>query len=118
MTDSTLEFFEEYRTKVAEIQELSTQLSIIRCSAETKMNELTVLENEVQSMKRLITTMIDHGWDPVEAKLKTTDSDRTKSLWVGSLDSKFYTIPTLTTGMLSMNTTPSIGTNSSGLSVK
>jgi len=39
------------------------------------------LSKELESMQRIMTCMIEKGYDPVEAKLITEESERVKSFW-------------------------------------
>ena len=79
--DPTLEYFEEYRNKISAVAELQTEIDLLKNRIGELRKNSTSLSREIEGMRRIITVMIDHGMDPVEAKLRTDPSDRMDSLW-------------------------------------
>lgn len=79
--DPSLDYFEQYREKKKQLAELTNEHRDLRTILDQKRAEARVLENEISSMKRIITTMIDHGVDHVEAKLMNDPSDLKDSMW-------------------------------------
>ena len=79
--DPTLEYFEEYRNKISAVAELQTEIDLLKNRIGELRKNSTSLSREIEGMRRIITVMIDHGMDPVEAKLRTDPSDRMDSMW-------------------------------------
>jgi predicted RNase H-like nuclease (RuvC/YqgF family) len=79
--DPSLDYFEEYREKLREIKSLEKQISDLHAQMHSKRSMVNTLSSEIESMRRIITVMIDRGMDPVEAKLKTDDEEREANLW-------------------------------------
>lgn len=82
----TLDYFEEYRKKKRELESLADEHQRIKTVADEIRTKARNLEEEIASMKRIMTLMIDNGIDPVEAKLKTEPSSLVDSFW----DSRIY----------------------------
>lgn len=111
MTDPTLEFFEQYRSKKLEIENLKSQLRILDDDAQRLRQNIRNINEEVESMRKIITTMIDNGWDPVEAKLRTEETDRQFSFWSAlTEDSNMISSITLQSAMAS-SISPMIGSS-------
>jgi hypothetical protein len=81
MSNATLDYFEEYRGKIAELHRLSQQLEIIKQDHHKKLSDITTISDEIYGMKQIISVMIDNGWDPVEAKLRIEGESRQNTLW-------------------------------------
>lgn len=84
MTEKSMseKFFEEYRQTKSLIKELSNQIHENKKIHEELIKKRERAMSEVGSMRRIITTMIDNGWDPVEAKLKMDSNDQfNPSMW-------------------------------------
>lgn len=90
--DPTMDYFEKYRSKKKEMANLGSEISDLRNLIDRKKTEANSLAVEIRSMRRIITTMIDEGMDPVEVKMRNDLSDLTQSLW----DYEDDTIQTLT----------------------
>jgi len=102
MTDPTLEFFEQYRSKKIEIENLKSQLRVLDEDAQRLRHNIRTMNEEVESMRKIITTMVDNGWDPVEAKLRTEETDRQFSFWTAlTEDSNMISSITLQSAMAS-----------------
>jgi hypothetical protein len=52
------------------------------------------VENEIQEMRQVITTMIDEGVDPVEAKLR--NSQRRETIWENTKSEKVFGLSSIT----------------------
>ena len=76
MSNATLEYFEEYRQKIAEAEKLTKREKELRREAEKVNRHLSQIREDIANMQRLIAVMIDNDWDPVEAKLKTESEER------------------------------------------
>ena len=83
--DSTLEYFEQYRQKRMELERLKKSYTSILGQMDDIRKKSDKLSNEISSMQSIITYMIDHGMDPVEAKLKTESYERVVNLWSESM---------------------------------
>jgi hypothetical protein len=81
MSNSTLEYFKEYREKLAAINQIRAAIQEHEKAHAKFSIELMDLQHEIVSMQKIITVMIDKGWDPVEAKLRTENKERHNSLW-------------------------------------
>lgn len=79
--DPTLDYFEEYRAKKRELDALADEYARLKNIAEKTRIKARNLEQEISSMKRIMTIMIDDGIDPVEAKLKNDPSTLVDSIW-------------------------------------
>jgi acetyl-CoA carboxylase carboxyltransferase component len=91
-TPATLEYFDEYRQKIAQLDELRSQEEKHRLEIEKLRKNHRKLQEELESMRKIITVMIDKGMDPVEAKLVTTDEDRKSSYWTDNMITNTGTI--------------------------
>jgi hypothetical protein len=81
MSETTLKYFEEYRSKIKYIKQCTAELSDLERQVEKKRGDIWTLTEEVRGMQRIITMMIDNDMDPVEVKLITEPNDRNKSFW-------------------------------------
>ena len=81
MSNATLEYFEEYRQKIAEADRLYKRERELRREAEQIQQHRQQIKEDLANMGRLITAMIENDWDPVEAKLKTESGERQRSFW-------------------------------------
>ena len=81
MSNATLEYFEEYRQKIAEADRLYKRERELRREAEQIQQHRQQIREDIANMGRLITAMIENDWDPVEAKLKTESEERQRSFW-------------------------------------
>lgn len=68
-----LDYFEEYRQKKQQKNDLSNRLSVASQTAKNLQNDIQEINNEIATMQRIITAMIEHGCDPVEAKMRIND---------------------------------------------
>jgi hypothetical protein len=73
-----LEYFREYRKKRQELKDLKDKLESANLVIKSLNETISSVTSEVFSMQHIITTMIDTGCDPVEAKLKYENND---SIW-------------------------------------
>lgn len=72
------EYFQKYRRLIARSEELKRQQDELetqfRDSREIISNRMRQCHDELSAMRRVITAMLDNGWDPVEAQLKLDES--------------------------------------------
>lgn len=68
-----LDYFEEYRQKKQQKNDLSNRLSVASQTAKNLQNDIQEINDEIATMQRIITAMIEHGCDPVEAKMRLDD---------------------------------------------
>lgn len=108
MSNATLDFFEEYRAKVAETGRIKTQIHNLERETLKRNLDLRELQQEVVAMQKIITLMVDKGWDPVEAKLRTDESDRQRSFWPGMNDMFDDGKSTLSIALSPIHTTASV----------
>ena len=78
-------YFEQYRKRVVELDETVKQHDSLNDQFNQMMSDCVdqrnYLKREIDAMRNIITYMLDHGCDPVEAKL-TLDYDNKKDhLW-------------------------------------
>lgn len=79
--DPTLDYFEEYRRKLNQLAEIEVErIALHKQMIELKDRRLS-LDTELSNMRKIITSMITTGADPVEAKLKIDMNDGTPTLW-------------------------------------
>lgn len=81
MSNATLDYFEEYRDKIAELYRLNQQLEILEQEQQKKLSNIRVISGEIEGMRKIISIMIDKGWDPVGAKLRIEGDHRQNTLW-------------------------------------
>jgi hypothetical protein len=81
MTHTILDYFAEYRQKIAESNNLIEKERELYREAEQVRTMKNQLQLELTGMEKLITIMITNDWDPVEAKLKTTSDELHTSFW-------------------------------------
>lgn len=63
------QFFEEYRQKRAELADLRDKLKESEKATTAIRNRMMATDAEISTMRRIITSMIDEGYDPMQAKL-------------------------------------------------
>jgi hypothetical protein len=78
---SSEQYFEEYRNNVKRRKALQKEISASRKKTESLHEEANQLSKEISAMQRIITQMIDNGWDPVETKLRVNSEDWVSSFW-------------------------------------
>lgn len=74
------DYFEEYRRKKAAHVVLESQIRELEGEMMAKRIEMSDLRSELETMRKIITAIIDQGIDPTEARLRGTD-DINDSLW-------------------------------------
>lgn len=79
--DAMLDYFELYRQKKKEHQDIVEEIARMRNAMEKQKSESQKLASEIRSMKKIITTMIDQDMDPVEVKLRNDIPSMLDSLW-------------------------------------
>jgi hypothetical protein len=78
---SSEQYFEEYRNNVKRRKALQEEISASRKKTESLQEEANQLSKEIYAMKRIITQMIDNGWDTVETKLRGDSEAWASTLW-------------------------------------
>lgn len=68
-----LDYFEEYRQKKQQKIDLSNRLSVASQTVKNLQNDIQEINDEIATMQRIITAMIEHGCDPVEAKMRLNE---------------------------------------------
>lgn len=83
MSDINNIYLEKYRRRLADLDEIEQENKAVRERYDRELIEIGErrmrVSNEIDEMRRIITTMIDTGCDPVEAKLK--NDGEMKSIW-------------------------------------
>ncbi len=102
MSDPTLDYFESYRKKLKELQDVEIENHNIRQAMDENRAKGIKIQHEINSMRKTITVMIEHGVDPVMAKLKTTEDDHVISIW-DTLGNEYDVITTIDTMSGSLN---------------
>jgi len=78
-------YFEQYRKKVGELDETVKRHDSLNYQFNQMMSdcieERTYLKREIDAMRNIITYMLDHGCDPVEAKLTLDHDNKKEHLW-------------------------------------
>ena len=78
-------YFEQYRKKVDELDETVKQHERVSEEFNQMMEDCieqrNYLKRELDAMRNIITYMLDHGCDPVEAKLTLDDDNKKEHLW-------------------------------------
>ena len=95
-------YFEQYRKKVDELDETVKQHERVSEEFNQMMEDCieqrNYLKRELDAMRNIITYMLDHGLDPVEAKLTLDHDNKKDHLWkTDGFDREMY-------GSLSVNT--------------
>jgi hypothetical protein len=67
------EYFEQYRSKKASLAAMKDQLTDLECAVSDKKNQIANLKTELESMRKIITAMIEQGVDPTEVRLRGTE---------------------------------------------
>jgi hypothetical protein len=80
LNDVSLEYFEEYRRKKQQELQMSESLSDAHELVHKLTREINDVKTEISNMQKIIATMIDHGVDPVEAKMRI-DELASVDLW-------------------------------------
>lgn len=76
------QYFEQYRQTKGRIKELRRELKASQERSIEIQDKCDKLSAEIYAMQRIITLMVDNGWDPVETKLKMdTDKIMDHTLW-------------------------------------
>jgi len=81
MSTDILNYFEEYREKKKEQAEYRSKRDSLMKEQQLIDSKIIDLDND--AMQGIITTMIEQGIDPTEAKLKTEAKDRS-NIWYTS----------------------------------
>lgn len=110
MTEEILFYFELYRKKIQELEEIRIIDQKLRDDIIDAQQKNYSLSIEIDQMQRLITYMIDNDIDPVEAKLKTDDIDRQKNYWYKARDSQTASGIGVSGSLLPSAAPPSLGT--------
>ena len=78
-------YFEQYRKKIGELDETVKQHDRLNEQFNQMMSDCVeqrnYLKREIDAMRNIITHMLDHGCDPVEAKLTLDYDNKKKHLW-------------------------------------
>ena len=83
MIKETLDYFEEYREKKKEVEEYRDQKAVLLKEQRALESKIQDLDKELIAMQGIITTMIEKGIDPTEAKLSTDAAER-NNIWKNS----------------------------------
>lgn len=98
MKDISDSYLDRYRRKLADIESIDSEVREIRKRYEKELSDIssrrTRVENEIQEMRQVITTMIDQGVDPVEAKLR--NSQRRETIWENTKSEKVFGLSSIT----------------------
>lgn len=68
-----LDYFEEYRRKKQQRDRLTQSLTSASETVKNLRKDMEDISNEISCMQRIITAMIEHDCDPVEAKMRIND---------------------------------------------
>lgn len=87
MKDISDSYFNRYRRKLSDLNSIDKEIDQVRQKYDKELSDISDrrmrTSNEISEMRRVITTMIDHGIDPVEAKLRNENNE---TIWGGSTD--------------------------------
>ena len=79
------DYFEQYRKRVIELDETVKHHDRLNEQFNQMMSDCieqrTYLKREIDAMRNIITYMLDHGCDPVEAKLTLDHDNKKDHLW-------------------------------------
>lgn len=83
MRDISDSYIDRYRRRLADLDAIEQETRSVREKYDRELMEIGErrmrVSNEIAEMRRIITTMIDTGCDPVEAKLK--NDGMKQSIW-------------------------------------
>jgi len=74
-------FFEKYRLKLKEAEEMSNELKKAESKVSSMRKDISSIYSEISAMRSIITDMIDNGWDPVETQLKRDTTNIKTTFW-------------------------------------
>lgn len=98
MKDISDSYLDRYRRKLADLNDIENETQLIRQKYDKELTDVayrrTRVTNEINEMRQVITTMIDHGIDPVEAKLRNEQQQDT--MWSVSVASNNWDLNGLT----------------------
>lgn len=81
MKDINTTYLERYRRRLADLNAVEQEIQSIRERYDKELSDIASrklrVTNEIAEMRKIITTMVDHGVDPVEAKLRNENSRNT-----------------------------------------
>lgn len=84
MTDISDRYLDRYRRRLSDLESVDKELKDLRNEYDNRMTEINQrrmrVDSEIRDMRQVITTMIDQGCDPVEAKLRN-DNDTRNTIW-------------------------------------
>jgi hypothetical protein len=79
------EYFAQYQKTLGELASLVKRTEQLKEEFNDRMmgnmEQRNYLNSELNAMRNIITYMLDHGCDPVEAKLTLTDDNRAENVW-------------------------------------
>jgi hypothetical protein len=81
MNQQTIDYLQDYRKKTADLALLKSQIHVLEQDLMNKNHQVQDMLYEIDSMRKIITLMIDNDWDPVETKLRSEPSERQKNHW-------------------------------------
>ena len=98
MKDISDSYLDRYRRKLADLNDIENETQLIRQKYDKELTDVayrrTRVTNEINEMRQVITTMIDHGIDPVEAKLR--NEQQRDTMWSVSMASNNWDLNGLT----------------------
>ena len=81
MKDISTTYLDRYRRRLADLDLIEQEIHAIRERYDQELSGMAErrlrVNNEIAEMRKIITTMIDHGVDPVEAKLRNEQNNET-----------------------------------------
>jgi len=75
------EYFKKYRDTQKKLKNLIEEIAQAESQTKKLRESAEILRNEILGMRQTITLMIENGWDPVEAKLKSENDLFPITLW-------------------------------------
>lgn len=79
------EYFAQYQKRLNELDRLVKRTEELKEEFNdrmmSQMEQRNYLNSELNAMRHIITYMLDHGCDPVEAKLTLTEDNRDENVW-------------------------------------
>ena len=74
-------FFEEYRSLRKNLSELNSEIQSLTSKQRELHDKKSTVEREIESMRKIITAIVDEDADPIELKLRGLEDVKNNNLW-------------------------------------
>lgn len=74
-------FFEEYRSLRKNLSELNSEIQSLTFKQRELHDKKSTVEREIESMRKIITAIVDEDADPIELKLRGLEDVKNNNMW-------------------------------------